>query len=74
MLTLTGNNNTTVYNGSYINVAGAGVAGASLVRVRVESVNAGFTQVTLSSNASTTVTSAAISRANPVIAAGANLV
>ncbi len=74
VLTLTGNDNTKVYNGSYINVAGAGVAGAALTRVRVESVNAGFTQVTLSSNASTTVTGAAISRANPVIAAGANLV
>jgi hypothetical protein len=74
VLTLTGNDNTKVYNGSYINVAGAGVAGATLSRVRVESVNAGFTEVTLSSNASTTVTGAAVSRANPVIAAGANLV
>ena len=68
-LTLTGNDETKVYSGSYITVAGAG-----LTRVRVESIDATFTTATLSSNATSTVTGAAVSRANPVISAGANLV
>jgi hypothetical protein len=69
ILTLTGNDQTKVYSGSYITVAGAG-----LTRVRVESINATFTAATLSSNASSTVSGAAVSRGNPVISAGANLV
>jgi hypothetical protein len=68
-LTLTGNDQTKVYSGSYITVAGAG-----LTRVRVNSIDATFTTATLSSNATSTVTGAAVSRANPVISAGANLV
>lgn len=68
-LTLTGNDETKVYAGSYITVAGAG-----LTRVRVDSIDATFTIATLSSNASSTVTGAAVSRANPVVSAGANLV
>jgi len=68
-LTLTGNDQTKVYAGAYITVAGAG-----LVRVRVDSITSNFITATLSANATTTVTGAAVSRANPIISAGANLV
>jgi hypothetical protein len=68
-LTLTGNDETKVYAGSYIAITGSGLG-----RVRVDSINAAFTIATLSSNAVSTVTSAAVNRANPVISAGANLV
>lgn len=68
-LTLTGNDETKVYAGSYITISGSGLG-----RVRVDSINAAFTIATLSSNAVSTVVSAAVNRANPVISAGANLV
>jgi hypothetical protein len=75
ILTLSGNaGGTNVYAGCFITVVGAGVAGANLVRVRVESIDPTFTTATLSSNASTTVSTATVTRANPTVSAGANLV
>lgn len=70
-LTLSGNDETKVYSGSFISVAGAG---AALANVRVVSIDATFTTATLAANASITVTTAAVNRVNPVISAGANLV
>tara|TARA_R110000868_G_C10924364_1_gene765921 strand:- start:52 stop:2493 length:2442 start_codon:yes stop_codon:yes gene_type:complete len=71
ILTLSGNDNTKVYAGSFITVAGAGSA---LANVRVLSIDATFTTATLADNASITVSIAAVTRFNPVISAGANLV
>jgi len=71
ILTLSGNDNTKVYAGSFITVAGAG---SPLTGVRVVSIDATFTTATLAANASTTVSTAAVTRFNPVISAGANLV
>lgn len=68
-LTLTGNDQTKVYAGAYITIAGSGLTG-----VRVDSISSNFVTATLSANATTTVTGAAVSRFNPVISAGANLV
>jgi len=68
-LTLTGNDATKVYAGSII-----GIAGSGLGRVRVDSIDATFTTATLASNAVTTVVGAAVTRTNPIISAGANLV
>jgi len=69
ILTLSGNDSTKVYSGCYIAVAGAGLS-----RVRVNSITSDFVTATLASNASSTVAGAAVSRTNPTIAAGANLV
>jgi len=69
LLTLTGNDQTKVYSGSYITIAGAGLG-----RVRVVSIDATFTNAVISTNSVNTVTGAAINRAAPIIAAGANLV
>jgi hypothetical protein len=73
VLTLTGNDQTKVYLGSYITIAGAGAAAAPLTRVRVVSISDDFVTATVSTAASTTVTGAAISRANPTITASGNL-
>ena len=68
-LTLSRNDETKVNVGSYIAITGSGLG-----RVRVERIDATFTNAVISSNALSTVTGAAVSRANPVVSAGANLV
>jgi hypothetical protein len=64
-LTLTGNDATKAYPGSFISVAGAGAAGGALV-ARVVSLSSDNATATLSVNASTTVTGEAVTRRNPV--------
>ncbi len=74
-LILTGNSaGTAVYSGSYINIPGAGPGGVTLTRVRVDSISSDFATATISTTADTAVTSVSITRTNPTIAAGANLV
>lgn len=68
-VTLIGNDLTKVYVGSYITITGSGAG-----RARVVSIDPTFTTATLSLNMVNTVTGAAVSRANPVVSAGANLV
>lgn len=72
-LTLTGNDQTKVYLGSYITIAGAGVAGGALTGVRVVSITDNFVTATIATAASTTVTGASVSRATPTITASGNL-
>lgn len=72
-LTLTGNDATKVYAGSWITVTGAGPASGNLV-TRVASVSDDFATATLESSASTTVSGASVTRRNPTISAAANLV
>ena len=69
ILTLSGNDQTKVYAGCFISVAGAGFS-----RARVESIDPTFTTATLATNASATVTGAAVNRTNPTVSSGANLV
>jgi len=73
ILTLVGNDNTKAYNGSYLNVAGAGIAAGNLA-TRVLSISDDFATATVETAASTTVSGAAVTRRNPTIGAEANLV
>lgn len=72
-LVLIGNDATKAYNGSYITIAGAGVASADLT-TRITGISDDFATVTIETAASTTVTGAAVTRFNPTFVAGANLV
>lgn len=72
-LTLSGNDGIKVYAGSYITIAGAGAAGGNL-SVRVSTLSDDFVTATVDTAASTTVSSAAVTRKNPTIGASANLV
>jgi hypothetical protein len=71
-LALTGNDATKAFNGSYVNIAGAGVAGATLT-ARIVAISDDFATATLGVAASTTVSGAAVSRKTPTISAGAVL-
>jgi hypothetical protein len=72
-LTLVGNTNAKAYRGSYITIAGAGVASANL-NTRILTISDDFTTATIETAASTTVSGAAITRKTPTLVATANLV
>jgi hypothetical protein len=63
LLTVSSNNSFAIFEGAFITVAGAGVAGALLIS-RVTGVNG--LSITLANNASTTVTGADVRYNNPV--------
>jgi len=63
-VTLVGNTATKVYPGSYITIAGEGGSGR-----RVLTVSADYATITLSDNATNSVTGADVSRNNPTLAA-----